>query len=75
MSRKTRQPVCEWCLLPKFGETRCICDSPKFTEMAICDGCGEWTDVDRLFAEEWDADDQYCFDCSLQTAPKRGEPT
>jgi hypothetical protein len=69
----TRQQVCEWCRLPKFGDDRCICDSPKFRLMGICDDCGEWTDVDRLFSEEWDSDEEYCNGCYVHTGTERSE--
>ncbi len=63
---ETPQQVCEWCLLPKFGETQCICDNPRYIRMGVCDGCGEWTDVDKLFCEQWDSDDEYCHGCFIR---------
>ena len=63
MNSNERQKVCEWCLLPKFGENRCICDSPKFSMMEVCDGCEKWTDVDRLYPGE--SESVYCPDCSV----------
>lgn len=59
----TIQKVCEWCLLPKFGENRCICDSAKFSRMQICEECGEYKDVDKIR----EADGQYvCPGCELE---------
>lgn len=44
----TREKRCSWCGLSKFGEHRCICDSPSFEMMEQCVDCGEWKPVDRL---------------------------
>lgn len=68
ISTTTHRMVCEWCLLPKFGDNRCVCDRPKFEPMRVCDDYGEFTHIDRLFTEDWDSDDEYCYDCSIRVS-------
>lgn len=43
-----REKRCLWCGLPKFGEERCVCDSPDYVLMERCGDCGTWRPVDDL---------------------------
>jgi len=66
--------VCRWCKLPKFSdgdESICICDSPDYERMEICDDCGEWTEMDKI-RERHDAE-YVCPGCDFEVVADGGQ--